>query len=112
MRTNFSTWPKRQRSKVNRSSDTIGCTDAAVSKTRGIEVDTNDPKALAHVHVCRHCGTTQRRDDVDVRAVALGVIECPACGQSSSLDVQIIAAYKAAIDTSKGDRDSKTPKSR
>ena len=61
-------------------------------------METKEPTAFEHVHVCRFCGSTQRRDDVDARAIASGIIECPVCGKSSSLNVQIIAADGSGPD--------------
>jgi transcription elongation factor Elf1 len=50
---------------------------------------------LVHVHICRSCGHRQHREDVDNRAVASGIIECPICGMSGPLDVQIVNSDQA-----------------
>lgn len=53
---------------------------------------------LIHAHTCRSCGHQQLREDVDSRAAASGIIECPICGTSCPLNVQIVDSGQVRHD--------------
>jgi rRNA maturation endonuclease Nob1 len=41
------------------------------------------------VHVCKNCGHELLRSEMDAYALISGVVQCPACGQPSALNVEI-----------------------
>ena len=44
--------------------------------------------SLLHVHVCIHCNNVRRREEVDNRELASGILHCPECGVDSPLNVE------------------------
>ena len=52
-----------------------------------------DPKNakhfLLHVHVCVHCGSAIRREELEGRAHAIGIFTCPKCGFEGPLNLEI-----------------------
>ena len=51
----------------------------------GNEIQSN----LLHVHVCNQCGHVLRREELDSRQVASGVIRCTKCGVAGPLNIEI-----------------------
>lgn len=43
-------------------------------------------------HVCKHCGHELLRSEMDAYALISGVIECPVCGHSGPLNIEIRSA--------------------
>jgi predicted RNA-binding Zn-ribbon protein involved in translation (DUF1610 family) len=56
-----------------------------VAEDSGNEAQSN----LLHVHVCIQCGHVLRREELDSRQVASGVIRCPKCGRDGPLNIEI-----------------------
>lgn len=44
---------------------------------------------LIHVHVCIHCGHSQRREEVADRELSSGIVHCPKCGLDGPLNIEI-----------------------
>ena len=42
---------------------------------------------LTHVHVCVHCGRTQKREEIGNQEVGSGILHCPKCGLDCPLDI-------------------------
>lgn len=45
--------------------------------------------ALLHFHVCRHCGSAFRREEVEGRVHMTGLFVCPKCGTEVPLNIEI-----------------------
>jgi hypothetical protein len=55
-----------------------------------MEHDTNEPQSsLLHVHVCLHCASAFRREEVEGRVHTTGLFVCPKCGREGPLNVEI-----------------------
>lgn len=46
-------------------------------------------RLLLHVHVCTHCGTSFRREEVEGRVHTTGLFICPKCETEGPLNVEI-----------------------
>ncbi len=57
--------------------------------------------SLIHVHVCTHCGSVLRREQVDSRQVASGMFHCPKCGLEGPLNLEI--RNTTEVDVNDGD---------
>jgi predicted RNA-binding Zn-ribbon protein involved in translation (DUF1610 family) len=44
---------------------------------------------LLHFHVCVHCGSAFRREELEGRAHATGIYTCPKCGVEGPLNIEI-----------------------
>ncbi len=44
---------------------------------------------LYPAHVCKACGQELLRSEMDAPALLSGVVECPACGGSGALNIEI-----------------------
>jgi transcription elongation factor Elf1 len=44
------------------------------------------------VHMCPKCGCTTKVSEIDLKAIATGVIECGRCGWAGPINVQIVEA--------------------
>jgi predicted RNA-binding Zn-ribbon protein involved in translation (DUF1610 family) len=44
---------------------------------------------LLHVHVCIHCGSAIRREELEGRAHVTGIFTCPRCGFEGPLNLEI-----------------------
>lgn len=53
------------------------------------DMATETNQHLIHVHVCIRCGHMLRREEADSKGQVSGMIECPSCGESSPLNVQV-----------------------
>jgi hypothetical protein len=52
--------------------------------------ETNESQSpLIHVHVCLHCGSVLRREDVEGRVHTTGLFLCPKCGIEGPLNIEI-----------------------
>ncbi len=52
--------------------------------------DTNESQSqLLHVHVCLHCGSVFRREEVEGRVHTTGLFVCPKCGNEGPLNIEI-----------------------
>jgi predicted RNA-binding Zn-ribbon protein involved in translation (DUF1610 family) len=49
--------------------------------------ETNYP--LLHFHVCIHCGSAFRREEVEGRVHTTGLFLCPKCGMEGPLNIEI-----------------------
>jgi predicted RNA-binding Zn-ribbon protein involved in translation (DUF1610 family) len=49
----------------------------------------NPPHSLIHVHVCVHCGSAFRREEVEGRVHTTGLFICPKCGKEGPLNIEI-----------------------
>jgi predicted RNA-binding Zn-ribbon protein involved in translation (DUF1610 family) len=47
------------------------------------------PQSLLHVHVCLHCGSPFRREEVEGRVHTIGLFVCPKCGKEGPLNIEI-----------------------
>jgi predicted RNA-binding Zn-ribbon protein involved in translation (DUF1610 family) len=55
-----------------------------------VPTDPNKPiHSLLHVHVCVHCGSTIRREELEGRAHTTGIFPCPNCGAEGPLNLEI-----------------------
>jgi hypothetical protein len=48
----------------------------------------SEPK-LYPAHVCKACGQEMLRSEMDAPMLLSGVVECPACGSSGALNIEI-----------------------
>ncbi len=46
--------------------------------------------SLLHFHVCVHCTTPFRREEVEGRVHTTGLFICPKCGKEGPLNVEIL----------------------
>lgn len=46
-------------------------------------------RLLLHVHVCIHCGTPFRREEVEGRVHTTGLFVCPQCKAEGPLNIEI-----------------------
>jgi uncharacterized Zn finger protein (UPF0148 family) len=53
--------------------------------------DPSNPK-LFPAHVCKSCGRVLLRSEMDAYALISGVVQCPVCGESGPLKIEIRAA--------------------
>lgn len=44
---------------------------------------------LLHFHVCVHCGSSFRREEVEGRVHTTGIFVCPKCGKEGPLNIEI-----------------------
>lgn len=44
---------------------------------------------LLHVHVCVHCGSAIRREELEGRGHTTGIFPCPKCGVEGPLNLEI-----------------------
>lgn len=52
--------------------------------------DTNESQSqLLHVHVCLHCGSAFRREEVEGLVHTTGLFLCPKCGIEGPLNIEI-----------------------
>ena len=49
----------------------------------------NQDRYLIHVHVCIHCGSPFRREEVEGRVHTTGLFVCPKCGKEGPLNIEI-----------------------
>lgn len=49
----------------------------------------NPPHSLIHVHVCIHCGSVFRREEVEGRVHTTGLFVCLKCGREGPLNIEI-----------------------
>ena len=55
-----------------------------------VPTDPNKPiHSLLHVHVCAHCGSTIRREELEGRAHTTGIFPCPNCSAEGPLNLEI-----------------------
>jgi predicted RNA-binding Zn-ribbon protein involved in translation (DUF1610 family) len=47
------------------------------------------PESFIHVHVCVHCGSAFRREEVEGRVHTTGLFICPKCGREGPLNIEI-----------------------
>lgn len=45
--------------------------------------------SLLHVHVCVHCGSVIRREELEGRGHTTGIFPCPKCGVEGPLNLEI-----------------------
>jgi hypothetical protein len=45
--------------------------------------------SLLHVHVCLHCASAFRREEVEGRVHTTGLFVCPKCGKEGPLNIEI-----------------------
>lgn len=43
-----------------------------------------------HAHQCPQCGQVVKGDDIPYEAVVAGIINCPNCGWSGPINIQIV----------------------
>lgn len=46
--------------------------------------------SLLHFHVCVHCGSSFRREEVEGRVHMTGIFLCPECGTEGPLNIEIL----------------------
>jgi NAD-dependent SIR2 family protein deacetylase len=46
--------------------------------------------SLLHFHVCIHCTSRFRREELEERAQMTGLIVCSACGREGPLNIEIL----------------------
>lgn len=49
------------------------------------------------VHMCPKCGGTIKVSEIDLKAIATGVIECGPCGWAGPINVQIVEATEGTL---------------
>lgn len=59
--------------------------------------------SLLHFHVCIHCGSAIRREELEGRAHATGIFGCPRCGVEGPLNLEIREMNGAGPDLPKGE---------
>jgi len=47
------------------------------------------PAGLLHFHVCLHCRSPFRREEVEGRVHTTGLFVCPKCGKEGPLNIEI-----------------------
>ena len=50
----------------------------------------NMEKSLENVHQCPRCGHTIRIEQIEVKAISVGIITCLNCGYSGPINLQIV----------------------
>ena len=46
--------------------------------------------SLLHFHVCIHCTSRFRREEIEERAQTTGLLVCPECGKEGPLNIEIL----------------------
>lgn len=54
-----------------------------------MEHDTNELPVFLHVHVCLHCASVFRREEMEGRVHTTGLFVCPKCGREGPLNIEI-----------------------
>jgi hypothetical protein len=54
----------------------------------GMPDDYSNPEPYP-AHVCRNCGRDMLRSEMDAYALISGVMQCPVCGESGPLKIEI-----------------------
>jgi hypothetical protein len=55
-----------------------------------MEHESNAPQSsLLHVHVCLHCASAFRREEVEGRVHTIGLFVCTKCGIEGPLNIEI-----------------------
>lgn len=64
-----------------------------------MELNTNGQQSpLLHVHICLHCASIFRREEMEGRVHTTGLFVCPKCSKEGPLNIEIRGA-----DDSKGE---------
>lgn len=65
--------------------------------------DSETPKVmLLHVHVCVHCGSAMRREELEGRGHTTGIFSCPKCGVEGPLNLEIREVNGSELTPPKG----------
>ena len=59
--------------------------------------------SLLHVHVCNHCGSAFRREELEGRPHTTGIFACPKCGFEGPLNLEIREMDKSESDLPKSE---------
>ena len=51
---------------------------------------TNEGKSWESVHICPKCGHVINLAEIDLRTITTGIVECPLCGWSGRIEIQIV----------------------
>ena len=63
-------------------------------------VEPNEPcLLLLHFHVCIHCGSAFRRDEIGGRAITSEIFPCTKCGVEGPLNIEIREMNEPASET-------------
>lgn len=69
-----------------------------------ILTDPDKPRrCLLHVHVCVHCGSAIRREELEGRAHTTGIFVCPKCGVEGPLNLEIREMNEPGPNLPKGE---------
>ncbi len=67
-------------------------------------LNSDKPKhSLLHVHVCVHCGSAIRREELEGRAHTTGIFVCPKCGAEGPLNLEIREMNESGPDQPKSE---------
>jgi predicted RNA-binding Zn-ribbon protein involved in translation (DUF1610 family) len=70
-----------------------------------MNIDRSDPNIYAarllHFHICVHCGSAFRREELEGRAHTTGIFICPKCGAEGPLNLEIREMNESGPDLPK-----------
>lgn len=75
---------------MNNQNTDRSCEDNATGARPGLS------RSFLHVHVCTHCGTPFRREEVEGRVHTTGLFLCPKCEIEGPLNVEILSTENDA----------------
>lgn len=65
---------------------------------------TNDlASSLLHLHVCLHCASAFRREEVEGRVHTTGLFICPKCSKEGPLNIEIREVHDAESQMSRAE---------